>query len=190
MWSIVGFPIGKIPCLLTTDHRPPTTDHRPPTTDHRPPTQFTKTLYRALGLILICAGVIKFASVSPPAFSTVVAIIPSWAWPLIPLFEILLGVWLVSGWMRFGAWIATLFTLLVFALHNLELLSAGRSSCGCLGSSVDTSPRVMLGFDVFVALLLLWQRRRWAGWPTTDSPHLRQAATALTVMAVALGAGL
>jgi len=107
-------------------------------TSGKPP-KFTEPLYRAFGFILICAGILKFALSSAPAFSMAVAAIPNWALPLVPLFEILLGGWLVSDWMRFGAWIASLLTLLIFAIHNLELLSAGRSSCGCLGSSVDTS---------------------------------------------------
>ena len=145
-------------------------------------------LYKSFGLVLIGAGVIKFALSSSPESTGVLTAFPKWALPLVPLYELLLGGWLVSGWLRYGAWVASLVTLSIFALHNLALMSAGRSSCGCLGSAVDVSPGVMLAFDLIVGMLLLKRRRRWSGWPSTaDNPWLRPLVTTAIVMGGVLG---
>lgn len=143
-------------------------------------------LYTVFGVVLIGTGLAKFVQPNLPESTLLLSLIPRWVFPLVPLYEIALGVWLVSGWMRFGAWVASLATLLIFALHNLELLSAGRPSCGCLGA-VDVSPGYMLTFDLILAVLLLKRRPRWAGWPA-DSPRLRQVALTGAVMAGVLGA--
>ena len=158
----------------------------PPKPDN--PLNHYDPLYKSFGLVLIGAGVLKFALSDSSESTGVLTAFPKWALPLVPLYELLLGGWLVSGWLRYGAWVASLVTLSIFALHNLALMSAGRSSCGCLGSAVDVSPGVMLAFGTVAGMLLLKRRRRWAGWPTTaDNPWLRPLATTAIVTAGVLG---
>ena len=145
-------------------------------------------LYLSFGYLLIGAGVLKLAFFNSPEPTGVLTALPKWALPIVPIYELLLGGWLVSRWLRYGAWIASLVTLSVFALHNLALMSAGRSSCGCLGSAVVVAPGVMLTFDAVVGILLLKRRRHWAGWPATaDGPWLRPLVVTVAVMAGVLG---
>ena len=138
--------------------------------------------------MLIGAGVINLSLSSSPESTGILSLFPKWALPLVPLYELLLGGWLVSGWLRYGAWVASLVTLFIFSLHNFALMSAGRSSCGCMGPVVDVSPGVMLAFDVCAGMVFLKRRPGWAGWPTTtDNPWLRPLVTTAGVMVAVLG---
>ena len=74
-------------------------------------------------------------------------------------FELLLGLWLVSGlWMKL-AWGVTLVLFSGFTGVSLSMVIEGRSSCGCFGA-VEVSPIWMLLFDIVaIALLLLCSRK-------------------------------
>ena len=111
---------------------------------------------------------------------------PGWSLALVPVYEIVLGGWLLSRRWRFGAWLAALATLSVFALVTLEAVSAGRSSCGCLGAA-SPLPGVMLAIDVVFLALFLLQRPGWGGWPAAG-PELQTAATMAAVVAVVFAA--
>ena len=94
---------------------------------------------------------------------------------LVPAFEVALGGWLLSRRWRFGAWLAAMATLGVFVLVNLEAVSAGRSSCGCLGAA-SPLPGVMLAIDVVFLAMFLRLRPGWAGWPAAG-PGLQTLMT-------------
>jgi hypothetical protein len=133
----------------------------------------------------LVVGFVKLLSAPLRSDTQILSLLPSWALPTIPVYEMGLGVWLLSGWMKFGAWLATLFTFLIFAIHNIELVTVGQSSCGCMGA-VDVSPKFVLTLDVVLILLFLKRRQRWSGWPTS-SPVTRQVLMTLSVMAGVLG---
>lgn len=138
------------------------------------------------GGLLLLAGVVKLAFTGPPPPSTVTAaLIPDWAMALVPAYEIALGLWLISGRLRFGAWLLTLLTLALFSLVNLDAVSAGKSSCGCLGP-VSPTPGVMLALDVAAGMLFLKCRPGWTGWPAA-SPGLRLAGMTAAAVALTLG---
>lgn len=138
------------------------------------------------GTILIVAGCVKLVTGTLPESSGVTSLLlPDWAMAVTPAYEIALGGWLLADRWRFGAWLTTIATLVIFSLHNLELVSAGRSSCGCLGA-VSPTPGIMLGLDVAALLLLLKRRPGWHGWPD-GSPGLQLVATTATVAALTLG---
>jgi hypothetical protein len=105
---------------------------------------------------------------------------------LVPAYEVALGVWLLSGRMRFGAWLAALLTLTAFALHTLELTAAGRASCGCLGPG-GPPPAVMLAVDLAAAAVLLKRRPGWTGWPEV-TPGVRAAGLTAAVAVGTLAA--
>ncbi|MEO2091624.1 MAG: MauE/DoxX family redox-associated membrane protein, partial [Gemmataceae bacterium] len=71
------------------------------------------------------------------------------------LWELLLGVWLLSGAHRRFAGYAAIFTFAVFAAVALRLGFENRPSCGCLGV-VSVNPWWMFGLDagVLTALVL------------------------------------
>lgn len=87
--------------------------------------------------------------------------------------EVLLALWLLSGWRRSWAWLATSVTFGVFALASLYMAWLGRSSCGCFGE-VQVSPWITFGIDCAVlAVLFLFRPReqeategqaRWIAW--------------------------
>jgi len=83
-------------------------------------------------------------------------------------WEILLGLWLWSGWYRFGSWIATVSTFIAFAGVSVYLGIIGQASCGCFGA-INASPWMAFAID-FAALALLF-----IGRPATAS--LRQLGT-------------
>jgi hypothetical protein len=68
-------------------------------------------------------------------------------------WEIVLGLWLLSGRRPLGAWLAAVLTFSAFAVVSGYLGLIGQASCGCLGA-VKASPWVAFSVDV-VALVLL-----------------------------------
>ena len=69
-------------------------------------------------------------------------------------WELIIGIWLLSGsWPR-AAWLATAVTFLALGAVSGYLTYTGTKSCGCLGV-VATSPWWMLIMDVLVLLALL-----------------------------------
>jgi hypothetical protein len=136
-----------------------------------------------LGGVLVAAGVLKLTTAGDPLPLT--AAVPAWATGLVPLAEVGLGVWFVSGVYRFGAWAVALPVMVVFALYSLALTAGGRSSCGCFGS-LTVPPVVTLLFDVLMVGLLVRCRPGWHGWPA-DTPALRTAAVAVALLVGAAG---
>jgi hypothetical protein len=53
--------------------------------------------------------------------------------------ETVLALWLLSGWRRSWAWLATSVVFILFTLASLYMAWHGRSSCGCFGE-VPVSP--------------------------------------------------
>lgn len=150
----------------------------------------TRGTYYLVGLILLVAAALKLygLNVSPFAqygwFSTPAVQLTTVGW------EIVLGVWLLSGYNRTGAWAVAVVTFLTFAGVSLYLGLIGQASCGCFGA-VQASPWQALTVDA-VALAILWVVRpvshgRW-GLPRLRPAHLAVRALAATVgAAVILG---
>ena len=131
------------------------------------------------GVALLAAAALKVYSSGPAVPSPVTEMLPPWADGLVPLFEGALGVWLVSGIGRVGAWAVATPTAGLFALHNLAQTADGEASCGCFGAAT-VPPGVTLAFDVVVLALLLRSRPAWQGWPT--GPRVQAAAVAALLL--------
>lgn len=146
----------------------------------------TPHAYRVLaviyGSILIVAAALKQLSTVTVPTSPLTELLPTWAVGLIPSVEFLLGIWLVSGYCRYGAWAIGELFLVLFALHGLFLTMSQQSSCGCFGD-VAVPPVVVVLFDVTLFASLLRCRPNWAGWPA-NSPALRSAGVAAGVIGV------
>jgi hypothetical protein len=71
--------------------------------------------------------------------------------------EIVLGLWLLSGWFVRAAWVTALGFFGVLAGVSLYLALAGQRSCGCFGQ-VTVSPWATFSLDIAaVAALALWR---------------------------------
>ena len=110
----------------------------------------------------------------------VTASVPSWAFGLAPLFELGLGLWLMSGICRYGAWLVILPVMILFALQSLALTIESQSSCGCFGG-LTVSPVITLVFDVVAIAMFIRFRPGWQGWPSC----LPATRVALQTVAVA-----
>ena len=111
------------------------------------------------GVLLAAAGLKLHALTAPHP------ILPGWySSPMVQLlaaqWEIGLALWLVSGWFRTGAWLASLFTFMGFACLALLLALSGSRSCGCLGQ-VRANPWYMVVADALAVAVLLGVRPTW-----------------------------
>ena len=68
-------------------------------------------------------------------------------------WEVVLGVWLLSGRRPLGAWLAAVLTFAAFAVVSGYLGLIGQATCGCFGA-IQASPWVAFSADA-VALVLL-----------------------------------
>jgi hypothetical protein len=71
--------------------------------------------------------------------------------------EIILSVWLLSGWAQRASWLAALAFFGVAACTGLYMALDGQSSCGCFGP-VAVSPWLAFGLDASVIAALLIMR--------------------------------
>jgi hypothetical protein len=112
------------------------------------------------GLVLLVAGGLKAHAL---VFHPLTPGSPLLTLPmeqLLCVFEVLLAVWLISGWQWPLAWLAAVGTFAVFAAGSAWLAWQGHSSCGCFGQ-VPMSPTYTLAIDlaVLALLLLAWPKR-------------------------------
>jgi hypothetical protein len=71
--------------------------------------------------------------------------------------EIILGLWLLSGWAVRAAWVAGLMFFCSLASVSLYLALTGQRSCGCFGP-VEVHPWLTFALDVAaVAALIIWR---------------------------------
>ncbi|HEY1378500.1 MAG TPA: DUF1573 domain-containing protein [Gemmataceae bacterium] len=106
-----------------------------------------------LGLVLLTAAGLKLYGLNVTALPRV-----GWfATPQVQLvvaeWELVLGLWLLSGAAPAGAWLAAVGTFLAFAAVSGYFGWIGVASCGCLGV-IRASPWTAFGVDVAALLLL------------------------------------
>jgi hypothetical protein len=92
---------------------------------------------------------------------------PMWLVDLTPVYELVLALWLLSGWCRFGSNLAGILTFAIFSIVNLTQIYGGQSECGCFGA-VKVAPWKTLILDIGLVALLVCKSPKWAGWPTSS----------------------
>ncbi len=108
-----------------------------------------------VGLALLAAGGLKAIALSSPvSHPAPPQIADSWIQLAIIQYEILLGLWLLSGVSRLGAWGVAVLTFGFFSAVNLWSGLIGQSSCGCFGV-VQVNPWLAFGVDSAAFLLLV-----------------------------------
>jgi len=101
--------------------------------------RLSKVTRTVLGLLLIAVAVLKFYGMSISAAPRVGWFAQPWLQLSVAVWEVVLGVWLLSGSHYVGSWFSVFGTLLAFAGVSGYLGITGVPSCGCLGA-VDVSP--------------------------------------------------
>jgi len=137
-------------------------------------------VFRALGLVLLVAAGLKGheLALDPLADDSFLAS-PRLQIALVEL-EILLGLWLLSGLARRGAWVAALGFFIAVAGVSLYMALAGQTSCGCFGR-LTVNPWLSFAFDgTAVAALVIWRPLCSQGQP---------AAWLRGVLRIGLGTG-
>ncbi len=120
-------------------------------------TVISNLVARACGAVLITAVVLKLQGWSSGTsgvnyFSPAVQLAALEA-------EALVGLWLLAGWARHGAWLVAVGLFAALAAVSLYLGLIGQSSCGCFGR-IRVSPWESLVLDgVCLTGLLAWRQR-------------------------------
>lgn len=142
----------------------------------------------------VCAACVLLAAASLKAYDLATSLVVEASWiesrvflVAVVEYELLLGLWLLSGWRPRLAHHVTLITFCLFALAALIKVVAGDASCGCFGKlSVD--PRVTLGLDVAMILLLTVAFAPQATRPESGATEFRvKGAWVFGFLAVAIG---
>ena len=112
---------------------------------------------RLLGLFLLIAAGLKLSGLH-------FGIIPEVQWLSVPRvqlaaaqWELVLGVWLISGTFRGGTWVASILTFGAFAFVSGSLGWVGVTDCGCFGV-IKASPWVTFGIDAGIMVVLAFTR--------------------------------
>jgi hypothetical protein len=137
-----------------------------------------------LGVLLVAAAGLKLYGLGVSAVPRVGWFSQPWVQLLTAEWELVLGLWLISGAAPRLSWLAALVTFAAFAAVSGYLGWVGVASCGCFGA-VEASPWWAFGVDVAAVALLAVGRP--AGQP--PAPHFLRAA-GLWAGGVALACGL
>lgn len=113
---------------------------------------------RCLGLLLLLAAALKVYGFGAEPVARM-GIFAALAFQfLIVIFEMGLGVWLLSGKQQPAAWAVVLSAFVSFAAITFYQGWIGQASCGCLGSKVSVNPWIMFSVDLAAVGSLLIAR--------------------------------
>jgi hypothetical protein len=142
-------------------------------------------------VLLVTAGLKIHGLVSDPYAQDSILLTPRLLVAVIEV-ELLLGLWLLSGWATRAAWVAALAFFGLLSAATFYLALEGQRSCGCFGR-VEVNPWITFALDVAAMLaLLIWRpARRQSTTAIGSMPYaLKTALSASVLVAVAGGAFL
>ncbi len=149
--------------------------------------RFSRGVHTLLGLLLLAAAGLKLSGMNVAPFAQYGWLTASGVQTLAVLWEIVLGLWLLSGAYRAGAWLAALGTFAAFAAVSGYLGWIGQANCGCFGV-VRASPWHAFAVDVAALVLLALARPDWRA--VLDTPRSEFLRVPTGFAGVLLGAGL
>lgn len=135
---------------------------------------------RLCGLVLLAAVALKVQGMAAGGVGESLALFSPRVQSLGLQVEALVGVWLVSGFARRGAWLAGLGLYAVLAGVSVYLIAVGQPSCGCFGR-VEVSPWISLSLDAACVGLLAAFRPAKVGEWLAGGTLLRMAVVVLAV---------
>jgi hypothetical protein len=112
-----------------------------------------RIVYLVLGALLLVAAVLKTHQLATEPVVGNGLLESRWFLALVVQFEILLGLWLISGLFACAAWWVALWTFGAFTVVAAAKGIAGEPSCGCFGR-VETSPWLTLTIDIAAVIAL------------------------------------
>lgn len=139
-----------------------------------------RLLIVAAGGFLVTAALLKSLDAEPSDLSIFETLDWNRFRPILIGWELFLGVWLLSGEMRFWAAISGAVTFALFAVVAGFSGWVGQASCQCFGT-VPTNPWLMSGIDIglLIGLLLTASWKKQAGDATRVADLLRVALVGL-----------
>ena len=150
-------------------------------------------MFAVLGLFLIVTALLKVQGPADGALGQNTILFSPRLRFLVVEIEMLLGLWLLSGWAKRSAWFFVVAFFVVVAGFSLYLGLMGQSSCGCFGR-IHVSPWNAFGLDVVCLGMLGLCRpafRRGQARAGADSRWLRETlmivGVAGAILAVCLG---
>ena len=142
----------------------------------------------SLGVLLLAAALLKLGGRDVSAVPQVGWFSAPWLQVAAAEWEILLGLWLISGLARRAASLAGLVTFVVFAGVSGTLGWQGVASCGCFGT-IQASPWWAFGIDIAAILLLGVSRPRADHSPRMPAGVAVAVLIAVAALAVSAAAG-
>jgi len=113
----------------------------------------------ALGLLLLTAAGLKTHQLATEPVMATGVLESRWFLIAIVEFELLFGIWLLSGLYPRSTWVLAVVCFVTFSCYSLWKATSGAASCGCFGK-VEVNPWHTFIFDVAaVGVLLLWRPR-------------------------------
>lgn len=106
----------------------------------------SRLLLVGVGLLLLAAAALKLGAGEAGTLGQNSVLFSPPVQMLSVVAEIVLGVWLVGGWWRPGAWAAASLFFALMAGVSLWLAAQGQNSCGCFGR-VAVHPWATFGLD-------------------------------------------
>jgi hypothetical protein len=145
-----------------------------------------------VGLLLLLAAVLKLYGLNVAPFAQYGKLLNTSVQFAAVEWEVVLGVWLLSGRRPLGAWLAAVLTFAAFAVVSGYLGVIGQASCGCFGA-IQASPWVAFSVDVVALVLLAVARPDFKALAAQNRGALRGALLAdvgLVAVGLAFCAGL
>ncbi len=141
-----------------------------------------------IALLLIAAAGLKFYGLGISAMPSVGLFAQPWVQLAVAEWELVLGLWLLSGSFPKASWFAAVGTFLTFAGVSGYLGFTGVASCGCLGV-VAASPWWAFGIDAAVLAMLALARPMYQPATSANSGRATLVGTVAVVLAISTAAG-
>lgn len=141
------------------------------------------------GLILLIAAGLKAHQLATEPVANRDIFSYRWSMTAMVEFEIVFGLWLLSGLHKRLSWLLAILCFSGFSVVTIYKALSGESSCGCFGR-VQVNPWYTLIFDVTVVLALLIFRPSPREGRLTRHYRLKMAVTVGLALIAGIPAGL
>jgi len=154
----------------------------------------TELRSRAFAVIRVVLGILLLAAAALKIYGWSVSAVPPVGWFSTPSvqaiaigWEILLGLWLLSGVALVGSWLAAIATFVLLAGISGYLGWIGQATCRCFGT-IKASPWHAFGVDVSALVLLAVGQPKWQSAKPIERGALWRSVTPAAYFVLGVGA--